>query len=91
MTKVEFANEIAMATGYSRKQVLDIIEAGMDVAMKNIINGENIYLRGFGTLTTKVRKQKVARIITKQQSIIVPEHKIPAFKAAKSFVQSLNK
>jgi len=89
MTKVEFANEIAMATGYSRKQVLDILEAGMSVAKQRIIAGENIYLRGFGTFTTKVRKQKVARIITKQQSIIVPEHKIPAFKAAKGFVKSL--
>lgn len=89
MTKAEFVNEIANATGYSRKQVLDILEAGMQVATDQIVAGESIYLRGFGTFTTKVRKEKVARIITKQQSIVVPEHKIPAFKPAKEFINKL--
>ncbi|MBR3647820.1 MAG: integration host factor subunit beta [Paludibacteraceae bacterium] len=89
MTKAEFVNEIANATGYSRKQVLEILEAGMTIAQNQIAAGESIFLRGFGTFSHKVRKEKVARIITKQQSIVVPEHKIPSFKPAKEFVKKL--
>jgi len=87
MTKAELVIEIANATGYSRRQVLEIIEAGMDIVKKQVASDENVYLRGFGTFGHKVRKEKVARIITKQQSIVVPEHKIPAFKPAKEFVK----
>lgn len=89
MTKAEFVGEIANATGYSRRQVLEILEAGMQITRQQVAAGEGVYLRGFGTFTHKVRKQKVARIITKQQSIVVPEHKIPAFKPAKEFMLKL--
>lgn len=61
----------------------------MKIAQDQVAAGESLFLRGFGTLTHKVRKQKVARIITKQQSIIVPEHKIAAFKPAKEFNNKL--
>ena len=85
MTKLEFVREIADATGYSHRVISEILEAGMKVCKEKVGEGENVSLRGFGTFGHKVRKQKVARIITKQQSIVVPEHKIPAFKPAKEF------
>jgi DNA-binding protein HU-beta len=51
--------------------------------------GEQVYLRGFGSFIIKTRATKVARNITKNESIIVPEHKIPAFKPADSFTELL--
>ena len=85
MTKAELVNSIAIQTGYDRVTIMNIVETGMAEIKKNVANGENVYLRSFGSFITKIRAQKVARNISKQTSIVVPEHKIPAFKPSKEF------
>ena len=62
-----------------------VVEAVMVVVKDNIVNGEDIFLRGFGTVTTKTRKQKIGRLIKENKSVVVPEHKIPSFKPSKAF------
>ena len=52
---------------------------------KCMSNGENVYLRGFGTFELKARKEKVARNITRRSTVIVPAHSVPVFKPAKEF------
>ena len=83
MTKADLINEMAVATGYDKKTIAVIAEAFMEHVKSNLVEGENVYLRGFGTFTTKTRKAKVARNITRQTSVFVPEHKIAFFKPAK--------
>lgn len=90
MIKAELVTEIAAATGYSRREVSEVLEASMSIIEEKVSAGENIYLRGFGTFQTKVRKEKIARNISKQMSIVVPEHKVPAFKPSKEFTNKLN-
>lgn len=85
MTKAELVNEIALQTGYDRTTIMNVVEASMEQIKKAVAGGENVYLRGFGSFITKTRKQKVARNITKNMSIVVPEHKIPAFKPSDAF------
>ncbi|MFR5871729.1 MAG: HU family DNA-binding protein [Alistipes sp.] len=46
---------------------------------------KNVYLRGFGSFIVKKRAEKVARNISKNTTITIPAHNIPAFKPAKSF------
>jgi DNA-binding protein HU-beta len=89
MTKAELVNTIALQTGYDRVTILNIVESMMTNVKKSVIEGENVYLRGFGSFITKTRKQKVARNISKETSIIVPEHKIPSFKPSKEFSNAL--
>ncbi len=89
MTKAELVNQIAAQTGYDRVTVLNVVESFMENVKGSIEKDENVYLRGFGSFITKVRKEKVARNISKGTSIVVPEHKIPAFKPAKEFVKSV--
>ncbi|MBQ5836195.1 MAG: HU family DNA-binding protein, partial [Alistipes sp.] len=47
------------------------------------------YLRGFGSFIIKTRAEKVARNISKNTTITIPAHNIPAFKPAKSFVAKI--
>ncbi len=89
MTKAELVNQIAAQTGYDRVTVLNVVESFMENVKDSITKDENVYLRGFGSFITKTRKEKIARNISKGTSIVVPEHKIPAFKPAKEFVQSV--
>lgn len=89
MTKAELVNQIAAQTGYDRLTVLKIVESFMQNVKESVGDGEPVYLRGFGSFITKVRKEKVARNISKKTSIVVPEHTIPSFKPSKEFVKSL--
>ncbi len=89
MTKAELVNQIAAQTGYDRVTVLNVVESFMENVKDSVVKNENVYLRGFGSFITKTRKEKVARNISKNTSIVVPEHNIPAFKPAKEFVQSV--
>ncbi|MCQ2346362.1 MAG: integration host factor subunit beta [Paludibacteraceae bacterium] len=89
MTKAELVNAIAIQTGYDKTTIMNIVEAGMDNIKQTMAQGENIYLRGFGSFITKIRAKKVARNISKNTSIVVPEHKIPAFKASNEFLDML--
>lgn len=89
MTKLELINTISIQTGYDKTTIGNIVESLMDSIKKSVAEGENVYLRGFGSFTTKVRAKKIARNISKNTSIEVPEHKIPAFKPANSFAEQV--
>ncbi len=85
MTKADIVNEIAKSTGVEKVQVQQIVEAFMDSIINSMSEKNNVYLRGFGSFIVKERAEKVARNISKNTSITIPAHSIPAFKPAKSF------
>ena len=89
MTKAEIVNEISKKTGIDKATVLTTVEAFMASVKGSLDGGENVYLRGFGSFILKKRAQKTARNISKNTTIIIPEHNIPAFKPAKKFVNSV--
>ena len=89
MTKADLVNQIAAQTGYDKATVLNVVEAMMASVKGSLAKKENVYLRGFGTFLIKTRATKVARNISKNTTIIVPEHNIPAFKPSKEFVNKL--
>lgn len=85
MTKADIVSEIAKSSGVEKVQVQAIVEAFMDSIKTSLTNKNNVYLRGFGSFIVKKRAKKVARNISKNTTITIPEHNIPAFKPAKSF------
>ena len=89
MTKAEIVNEIAKTTGIEKTAVLATLEKFMEVVKESLANGENVYLRGFGSFIVKTRCEKTARNISKNTTIIIPEHKIPAFKPARVFMDEV--
>ena len=89
MTKAEVIAEISQKTGVDKADVASSLEAFFKVVKNSMIEGENVYFRGFGSFIVKKRAQKVARIISQNKSIVIPEHYIPAFKPAKSFVEKV--
>lgn len=85
MTKADIVNEISKNTGVEKAQVQQIVEAFMESIKDAMTDNNNVYLRGFGSFIIKQRAQKVARNISKNTTITIPAHNIPAFKPAKSF------
>ena len=91
MTKADIVNEISKSTGIEKTVVLETIEKFMETVKDSLGKGENVYLRGFGSFIVKQRAQKTARNISKETTIIIPAHNIPAFKPAKTFVNEVKK
>ena len=91
MTKAEIANEISNSTGIEKTAVISVIEQFMAVVKDSLAQGDNVYLRGFGSFIVKTRAEKTARNISKNTTIIIPAHNIPAFKPANSFKEEVAK
>ena len=89
MTKADIVSEIAKKTGVEKNQIQTIVEAFMDEVKESLVKEENVYLRGFGSFIIKKRAEKVARNISKNTTITIPAHNIPAFKPAKSFTAKI--
>lgn len=89
MTKADIVKDIAASTGIEKQVVLQVVEGLMETIKTSMINGDEVFLRGFGSFIIKHRAEKTARNITKNTTMVIPAHNIPAFKPAKSFVEKV--
>ncbi|MGD9558523.1 MAG: HU family DNA-binding protein [Mangrovibacterium sp.] len=89
MTKADIVNEISKNTGIEKITVQKAVEAFMETVKDSLTEGRNVYLRGFGSFIVKKRAEKTARNISRNTTIIIPEHFIPSFKPAKTFVSQV--
>ena len=87
MTKAEIVSNISDKSGIEKADVLATVEAFMDEVKNSLEKGDNVYLRGFGSFIIKTRAEKTGRNISKNTTIKIPAHNIPAFKPAKVFVE----
>ncbi len=89
MTKAEIVSNIAEKSGLEKADVLRVVEDLMVEVKEALESGTNVYLRGFGSFIVKKRAEKTGRNITKNTTIKIPAHNIPAFKPAKVFVEGV--
>ena len=85
MTKAEIVKEISKSTGIESTTVSAVVEGFMEAVKGSMAKDENVYLRGFGTFAVQTRAQKTARNITKNTTVIIPEHKVPTFKPSSAY------
>ena len=89
MTKAEIVSKISDKLGIDRNDVQQTVEVFMEEVIKSLESGNNVYLRGFGSFVVKTRAEKTGRNISKNTTIKIPAHNIPAFKPAKQFVDAV--
>jgi DNA-binding protein HU-beta len=89
MTKADLVAEISEKTGIEKVAVQATVEAFMNSVKNSLEKGNNVYLRGFGSFIIKKRAKKTGRNISKNTTIVIPEHNIPSFKPAKVFVEKV--
>ena len=89
MTKAEIVANISNKLGIEKVDVQLTVESLMQEIINSLENGENVYLRGFGSFIVKKRAEKTGRNISKNTTLIIPEHYVPAFKPAKTFVDGV--
>ena len=91
MKKSDLINIISEQTGVPKVDVLVSIESFFSNVKNTLTEGENIYIRGFGSFVAKKRAAKVGRNIKENTAVYIPEHYIPAFKPAKEFIEDVKK
>ena len=91
MTKADIVEQISAETGIDKKTVLTVVESMMSTIKSNMVNGNEVFLRGFGSFIIKQRAEKIGRNIGANTSVVIPQHDIPAFKPCKEFVQAVSK
>ena len=89
MTKAEVITQISDQTGIDKADVQITVEAFFSVVKDSLAEGENIYVRGFGSFINKKRAKKVARNISKNTAIIIDAHYVPSFKPSKIFTEKI--
>jgi DNA-binding protein HU-beta len=89
MTKADIVAKISEKLGLEKGDVQATIETLMEEVKNSLESGDNVYLRGFGSFIIKTRAEKTGRNISKNTTIKIPAHNIPAFKPAKVFVEGV--
>lgn len=89
MTKADIVTKISDRLGLEKGDVQATVETFMDEVKSTLETGNNVYLRGFGSFIIKTRAEKTGRNISKNTTIKIPAHNIPAFKPAKIFVEGV--
>ena len=68
MTKADVIAKIAEKTGIDKADVAQSLETFFGVVKEALVDGEPVYVRGFGSFVNKKRAKKVARNISKKNS-----------------------
>ncbi len=89
MRKADLVAMISEKTGVPKVDVLVSLEMFFKEVKSTLAEGENVYIRGFGSFIIKKRAKKIGRHIKKNVAIEIPEHFIPSFKPAKIFVEQV--
>ena len=89
MTKADIVARIAQQTGVEKAVAMTVVEAFMETVKDSMVAGDEVFLRGFGSFIIKKRAKQVARNISKNTTIVIPAHSVPAFKPAKTFLEAV--
>lgn len=89
MTKADIVARIAQQTGVEKAVAMTVVEKFMETVKDSVVAGDEVFLRGFGSFIIKKRAKKVARNISKNTTIEIPAHSVPAFKPAKTFLEAV--
>jgi DNA-binding protein HU-beta len=89
MTKADLVKQISDKTGFSKENSSIVVESFISVVKDSMVQGNDIFIRGFGSFINKKRAKKLARNISKNTPMIIPEHFIPSFKPSTEFKEMI--
>ena len=91
LTKDELMTELAKATGLTKKAVTPVYEAVLSVIEKEVADGKEVPILGFGTFKTAVRAARKGKNPQTGKEIKIPKRTVPVFKVGKAFKDACNK
>lgn len=83
MTTKELVAAVTAGTAYTPSQVATILRKTLDTIKRELANGGQVQLIGFGTFEVKERNARTGRNPRTGEVIQLPEHKTPIFRAGR--------
>ena len=90
MTKNELAKEVAVSEKLHISTVYQAIDGVLRVVKEALAKGEEVTLRGFGTLSVVQREERNAVHFTTKEPIVIPAHRTVRFRISKELKEQLN-
>ena len=91
MIKRDIINKVSKKTGIDREDAHLLFESFIQTIKESMIEGDNVYIRGFGSFVNKKKARKIARNISTNTAIIIEPHYYPTFKPSKKFGEKVKK
>lgn len=91
MNKMELVSKMAEKSGLTKKDTESALKAFMESVEETLVAGDKVQLIGFGTFETRERAAREGRNPQTKEVIHIPASIAPAFKAASSLKEKLNK
>lgn len=79
MTKKELVDEIAVNTGYTKKDCLFFIDTFCETISEALKNGERVKIEGFGAFDVKEVKGRVGKNFADNKPLPIPDKRVPVF------------
>jgi DNA-binding protein HU-beta len=83
LSKQDVINSVADATGLTKKEAGDAVDAVVNTIKNALAEGNSVGLIGFGSFEVKTRAARTGRNPQTGAELDIPEKKVPAFKAGK--------
>lgn len=91
MTKNDIAVELCKRIpDLPKSTALHVVEGVTDILSDAFVRGENVYLRGFGSLEVKTTKEKKARNINTGTTVIIPAQRTVKFRLSNLLKNRMN-
>ena len=98
MTKLELIDAVAEKTGLTKKDTGKVLNTAIETIMeylgkeakKSEDNRDNVQIIGFGNFEVRDRAERKGRNPQTGEEITIPERKVPAFRAGKTFKESVD-
>ncbi|MCF6515022.1 DNA-binding protein [Lactobacillus sp. S2-2] len=82
--KAELVEDVAKATGLTKKDATSALDAVFNSIENKLANGEKVQLIGFGNFEIRERAARKGRNPQTGAEIQIPASKVPAFKPGKA-------
>lgn len=91
ITKADIVETISrqIAPNITKRDVGRIVQLFIEELCRALQEGNRVEIRGFGVLSTKLRKPKVARNPRTKATVNIPPRRVPVFKASRLLKASL--
>lgn len=90
MTKNDLAREVAVSEKLHLSTAVKAVDGIFRVIKETLAKGEEVTLRGFGTLSVVQREERNAVHFKTKEPIVVPAHRSVKFRISKELKELLN-
>lgn len=90
MTKNDLARELAVSERLHLSTAVKAVDGIVRILKESLAKGDDIFLRGFGTLAVVQREQRPARHFSTGEPITIPAHRTVKLKISKELKEAMN-